>query len=78
MMHSISLLAPAKLNLNLYVREKLKNNYHSLQSDICFLDLCDEITIKRSNFNKIEISDESTFFLEKENILSKTLNFFNI
>ena len=77
MMHSISLIAPAKLNLNLYVKEKLKNNYHSLQSDICFLDLCDEITIKRSNFNKIEISDESTFFLEKENMLLKTLNYFN-
>ena len=45
MKNSISLIAPAKLNLNLYVKEKLENGYHSLQSDICFLDLYDEINI---------------------------------
>ena len=37
MKHSVSLIAPAKLNLNLYVKEKLDNGYHSLNSDICFL-----------------------------------------
>ena len=30
-----------------------------------------------SNLNKIKISDKSTFFLQNESILSKTLNFFN-
>ena len=61
MIHSISLMAPAKLNLNLYVK-KLENGYHSLISDVCFLDLYDEIDIKRSNLNRIRISDKVHFF----------------
>ena len=77
MMHPISLIAPAKLNLNLYVKEKLENGYHTLESDICFLNLYDEISIKRSSLNNIKISDESTFFLKEETILKKTLNYFN-
>ena len=77
MIQSISLIAPAKLNLNLYIKEKLENGYHTLESDICFLNLYDEINIKRSNLNKIKISNRSSFFLEEENILKKTLNYFN-
>ena len=53
MKHSVYLIAPAKLNLNLYVKEKLDNGYHLLNSDICFLDLYDEIIIKRSNLDII-------------------------
>ena len=74
MKHSISLIAPAKLNLNLYVKDKLENGYHSLESDVCFLDLYDKIKIEISNLNKINISNKSTFFLKDESILSKTLN----
>ena len=77
MKYSVYLIAPAKLNLNLYVKEKLDNGYHLLNSDICFLDLYDEIIIKPSNSNKIKVSNKSTFFFKEENILSKTLNYFN-
>ncbi len=77
MTHSISLIAPAKLNLNLFVKNKLKNGFHSLESDICFLDLYDEISMKTSKLNKIEISKKSNFFLKNEKILSKTLKYFN-
>lgn len=77
MTHSITLIAPAKLNLNLNVKNKLKNGYHSLESDICFLDLYDKINIEISNLNSIEISDNSTFILKDESILSKTLDYFN-
>jgi len=77
MTKSISLIAPAKLNLNLYVKQKLENGYHSLESDVCFLDLCDEINLKLSNSNKIRLSNKSTFTLKDENLLSKTLNYFN-
>ena len=77
MTHSITLIAPAKLNLNLKVKNKLKNGYHSLESDVCFLDLYDVINIEISNLNKIKISDKSTFILKDENILSKTLKRFN-
>ena len=69
MKHSISLIAPAKLNLNLYVKDKLENGYHSLESDVCFLDLYDEITIEPSNLDEVKISDKSTFFLKDESIL---------
>ena len=68
MKHSVSLIAPAKLNLNLYVKEKLNNGYHLLNSDICFLDLYDEIIIKRSNLDIINVSNKSTFFFKEENI----------
>ena len=77
MTNSISLIAPAKLNLNLYVKDKLDNGYHSLESDICFLDLHDKITIETSNLNKVKLSDKSTFILKDESILSKTLTCFN-
>ena len=77
MTHSISLIAPAKLNLNLNIKDKLKNGYHSLESDVCFLDLYDKLTIEISNLNSIEISDKSTFVLKDENILLQTLNCFN-
>ena len=43
MTNSISLIAPAKLNLNLFVKDKLENGYHSLESDICFLNMHDKI-----------------------------------
>ena len=77
MKNSISLIAPAKLNLNLYVKHKLENNYHSLESDICFLDLYDEINLELSTLNKIVVSDKSTFILKDESLLSKTLTYFN-
>ena len=77
MTNSLSLIAPAKLNLNLIIIDKLDSGYHSLESDICFLDLYDEINMKISNFNEIVVSDKSTFFLKDENILLRTLNYFN-
>ncbi len=77
MTHSISLIAPAKLNLNLSIKDKLKNGYHSLESDVCFLDLYDEINIEISKLNSIRISDKSNFILKDENILLKTLKYFN-
>ena len=77
MTHSITLIAPAKLNLNLNVKDKLKNGYHSLESDVCFIDLHDIINIEISNLNKIKRSDKSTFVLKDESILSNTLKCFN-
>ncbi len=77
MTKSISLIAPAKLNLNLYVKDKLESGYHSLESDVCFLDLCDEINLKLSNSNTIKLSEKSTFILKDESLLTKTLDYFN-
>ena len=42
-----SINAPAKLNLNLFIKGKNKDGYHSLESDVCFLELTDKIYIKK-------------------------------
>ena len=41
--------APAKINLNLFVKDKLKNGLHLLESDICFIELTDNIFFRFSD-----------------------------
>ena len=43
-----SIIAPAKLNLNLFVRGKASNGLHLLESDVCFLELSDKIFFRFS------------------------------
>ena len=43
--------APAKLNLNLFVKSERFKGLHLLESDICFLELSDQIYLKFSNKN---------------------------
>ena len=50
--------APAKLNLNLFVKSKNENGLHFLESDICFLELCDKLYIN--------ISKKDSFFQNKK------------
>ena len=45
----ITIDAPAKVNLNLFVKQKGKNGLHFLESDICFLELTDTIFFKFSD-----------------------------
>ena len=40
--------APAKININLFVKEKQKNGLHLLESDICFVELTDSIFFRLS------------------------------
>lgn len=78
MCNSIKLIAPAKVNLNLLIINKLNNGYHNLESDLCFLNLYDEILIEKSKSNKIIIDNKkSNFFLKKDTLLKNTLNVFN-
>ena len=55
-----SIIAPAKLNLNLFVRGRANNGLHLIESDVCFLELSDKIFFKFSEmivfFKKIQIS----------------------
>ena len=46
-----SIEAPAKLNLNLFVKKKYTNGLHCLESDICFLGLTDKIFFRFSNID---------------------------
>ena len=41
--------APAKLNLNLFIKGKRFKGLHFLESDMCFLELSDEIYLKFIN-----------------------------
>ena len=45
-----SIVAPAKLNLNLFVINRGSNGFHHINSDVCFLELTDQISIKFNNF----------------------------
>ena len=55
----------AKINLSLNVLGKKKSKLHNLETLVGFLDLHDVINIEISNFNSIEISNESTFIFIK-------------
>ena len=73
----ICISAPAKLNLNLNVFNKDSDGYHFLQSQICFINLCDFIFIKESKKTTIkQLVQKSNFILNDETILFKTINLF--
>ena len=65
--------SPAKINLFLEVLSKRKDNYHELNSLICFCDVGDFIEVKRSNVLKIEVVGPFSKKLSlNENIIIKT------
>ena len=73
-----SITAPAKLNLNLFVRGKTKNGLHLLDSDVCFLELSDKIFFK---FSKTDIlyqkNNKRALLIDaKYNLILESLNAF--
>jgi 4-diphosphocytidyl-2-C-methyl-D-erythritol kinase len=75
--------AYAKINLNLNIINKRKDNYHNLDSDIIFANTHDCISIKskETKNNKIELFIKGDFKKElnkniKENIIYKTALYF--
>ena len=75
-----SIIAPAKLNLNLFIKGKNKNGYHLLESDICFLELTDKIYIKKSNKDLLNQSKTPNNFNidPNDNLIFKAINQFRI
>ena len=75
-----SITAPAKLNLNLFIKGKNKNGYHLLESDICFLELTDKIYIKKSNKDLFNQSKTPNNFNidPNDNLIFKAINQFRI
>ena len=71
---TLTLFAPAKLNLNLEVLGKDRDNFHFIKSQVCFLKLYDLITLK-FNRNSLILVDKknSKFCRDKETILKKPL-----
>ena len=75
-----SIVAPAKLNLNLFVTGKSKNGYHLLKSDVCFLELTDKIYIK---INDKDVFDQnrtpnSLTINPKDNLILKAISQFRL
>jgi 4-diphosphocytidyl-2-C-methyl-D-erythritol kinase len=75
-----SIIAPAKLNLNLFIKGKNKDGYHLLESDICFLELTDKIYIKKSNKDLFNQSKTPNNFNidPNDNLIFKAINQFRI
>ena len=61
--------APAKLNLNLFVRDKFLDGLHFLESDICFLKLIDKIYLKFSKDDAFYQSRNNSFIINPKNNL---------
>jgi len=74
----IAIEAPAKLNLNLFVKQKSKNGLHFLESDICFLELTDKIFFKFSDKDLFsQYSKEEGFTIDcKSNLILEALTKF--
>ncbi len=67
----------AKINLYLEITGKSTQGYHLLDSLMAYLDICDEISLKKSQKFNLKIIGENATFLnsdQKENIIIKTVN----
>ncbi|MDC0456603.1 4-(cytidine 5'-diphospho)-2-C-methyl-D-erythritol kinase [Alphaproteobacteria bacterium] len=75
-----SIVAPAKLNLNLFVTGKNKEGYHLLKSDVCFLELTDKIYIKRhdNDFFHQKTTKSSLTIDPNDNLILKAIKEFRL
>ena len=80
MLNKIVIKAPAKINLFLHVLNKRDDGYHNIKSGITFINLFDEISIKKNNSMIIQYSGAfrppQDFF--EDCIIKKTLKFLNL
>lgn len=70
-MKEIYMKARAKINLNLEIVEKRKDNYHNIKSVFQKINLYDEIYIQKSNNDDCEIQTNVEELNNKENIIYK-------
>ena len=69
--------APAKLNLNLFVRDKFLNGLHFLESDICFLELIDKIYLRFNKYDTFYQNMNNSFVINpKKNLVLDALKKF--
>jgi 4-diphosphocytidyl-2-C-methyl-D-erythritol kinase len=70
--------APAKLNLNLFVKQISNNGLHYLESDVCFLELTDTLFFRFSNkdiFSQ-DIADKNLIINPNDNLIISALKEF--
>ena len=69
--------APAKLNLNLIVKNNRFKGLHFIESDICFLELADKIFLKFSEQDMFFQNNNKGFMINpKNNLILKALEKF--
>ncbi len=69
--------APAKLNLNLFVKNKSETGLHFLETDICFLELVDKIYLKFSQNDAFHQNKENLFLIDqKKNLILQAVKQF--
>ena len=80
MQDKIIIKAPAKINLFLHILNKREDGYHNIKSGITFINLFDEVCIKKNNSMIIQYSGTfkpaQDFF--KDCIIKKTIKFLNL
>jgi len=80
MMDKIVIKAPAKINLFLHVLNRREDGYHNIKSGITFINLSDEVCIKKNNSMIIKYSGtfKPTQDFFEDCIIKKTLKFLNL
>ena len=72
-----NIIAPAKLNLNLFVGDKKLNDLHFIESDICFLKLADKISFKFSKKDAFYQNPSNSFIIDdKDNLILRAIKKF--
>ena len=76
-MNESKIKSHAKINLSLYVLGRLKSKLHKIESLITFIELHDEITIKKSKrkFHTIKFYGKFSKGIPKNNTISNLLKF---
>lgn len=57
--HSLTVRAPAKINLFLHILGQKPNGYHELQTLFHFLDLCDEVSIQTQTESSLHFTSNT-------------------
>jgi 4-diphosphocytidyl-2-C-methyl-D-erythritol kinase len=69
---------PAKINLFLKLIKKRCDGFYELESLFAFLDLADELSVKKSDHFKLEINGEFAAAIDpQQNLFTKILDFFH-
>jgi len=80
MQDKIVIKAPAKINLFLHILNKRDDGYHNIKSGITFINLFDEVSIKKNNSMTIQYSGtfKPAYDFFEDCIIKKTLTFLNL
>lgn len=71
---TLSLIAPAKLNLFLHINGRLPNGYHELETLFVFLDYGDRLHFKRTEDGAITLKTQIDGLPDEENLIYKAAN----